>query len=76
VTSYDYELEWERDGDACYRFTGPGLPKYANHVMISGDTAEGRESYASRIAMFLRAAFEAGRQDKAREIREVLGMKP
>lgn len=67
-----------------YRFHGPGLSQYANGVhllqvpcewalrtLAEGDRAQHE---AETILKLLHDAFEAGRQDAKREIRQVLGL--
>lgn len=70
-----------------HEFHGPGMPRYANDVhflqppnewavqcMAEKETRSWADSHAERIHGFLEAAFEAGREDMKRELRELLGI--
>ncbi len=69
-----------------FAFFGPGLPKYANSVHfiqplipfaqenLRNDHVHGTYE-AEQLCRWLAAAFEAGRAAKAKELREVLGVK-
>lgn len=66
--SYKFEKAYEVNGLPVYKFDGPGLGSYARMQLLNN------EIQAESIARMLAKAFEAGRQAKASEIRNVLGV--
>jgi hypothetical protein len=71
--NYNAKLRHVYDGNSVVEFFGDGLPKHANSVWVPG---EYESQSVEQIVRFLHMAYEAGRQAKAKEIREVLGVKP
>lgn len=62
-----YGFRRVKDDAECYcEFSGPGIP--GNWVLLAG------ESQGEHVCRMLSDAFEAGRRDKADEIRRAIGL--
>lgn len=66
---YSFKLV-EGAAPGCCEFTGPGMPRYGNRVVVAW------EGQAETVCRMLARAFAAGQEAKAAEIRNALGAHP